>query len=170
MGKKVFSQGEIVKESGLYPVVGPRGGDKGYEVTAVKGEPFPSLPEKGWGFDELRTPQASESNSSQAIVEYVPPELPNHRPIAQGNLALVPSETLPGSRPVLLGTREVITYDHLPQNRPIFQSELNIVAMHGNRPVISLDSSLTPSDSLPGNRPIAENSNPTSGNLMGYLD
>ncbi|WP_299408606.1 hypothetical protein [Acaryochloris sp. IP29b_bin.148] len=170
MGKKVFSQGEIVKESGLYPVVGPRGGDKGYEITAVKGEPFPSLPEKGWGFDELRATPTSESNASEAIVAYVPPELPNHRPIVEGNLALVPSETLPGSRPVLLGTRQVISNDHLPHHRPVFQSDLNIVAMYGNRPVISLDSSLTPSASLPGNRPIAENSTSTSGNLMGYLD
>lgn len=172
MGKKRFSPGEIVEESGQYPVVGPRGGDKGYEVTAVKGEPFPALPEKGWGFDAPRLTQTSESHASAstAIVEYTPPELPNHRPIVAGNLALVPSETLPGGRPILVGTRQVISFENLPQHRPVFQSELNIVAMHGNRPVISLDSSLTPSASLPGNRPIAENSSSPSGTLMGYLD
>lgn len=170
MGKKIFSPGEIVEESGLYPVVGPRGGDKGYEVTVVKGEPFPPLPEKGWGFGEPRLTKTSASNISEAIVEYSPPELPNLRPIVEGNLALVPSETLPGGRPVLLGIRQVSSYDHLPHHRPVFQSDLNIVAMYGNRPVISLDASLTPSASLPGNRPIAENRNPSSDNLMGYLD
>jgi len=170
MGQRIFSPGEIVEESGLYPVVGPRGGDKGYEVTAVKGEPFPPLPEKGWGFGTPRLAKTNASNSSEAIVAYAPPALPNHRPIVAGNLALVPSETLPGGRPVLIGTRQVSSVEDLPQHRPVFQSDLNIVAMFGNRPVISLDSSLTPSDSLPGNRPIADNSSPASENLMGYLD
>ena len=171
MGKKIYSSGEIVEESGLYPVVGPRGGDKGYEVTAVKGEPFPPLPEKGWGFGEPRLTKTSANNSSEAIVEYSPPELPSHRPIVEENLALlVPSDTLPSGRPILVGTRQVSSYDHLPQNRPVFESGLNIVAMYGNRPVISLNSSLIPSSSLPGNRPISENSTSTSGNLMGYLD
>lgn len=170
MGKKIFSPGEMVEASGLYPVVGPRGGDKGYEVTAVKGEPFPPLPEKGWGFDKPQLAKTSASHSSAALVEYSPPELPNHRPITTGNLALVPSETLPGGRPILVGTRQVSSFDHLPQHRPVFESDLNIVAMVGDRPVISLDSSLIPSDSLPGNRPIAENSSSPSGNLMGYLD
>ena len=154
MGKKVYSPGEIVEESGLYPVVGPRGGDKGYEISAEKGELFPPLPEEGWGFDEPRSTKTSASNPSKTIVEYSPPELPNLRPIVKGDLALVPSEVLPGGRPVLLGTRQVISYDHLPHHRPVFQSDLNIVAMYGSRPVISLDLSLTPSDALPGNRPI----------------
>ncbi|WP_299486974.1 hypothetical protein [Acaryochloris sp. IP29b_bin.137] len=170
MGKKIFSPGEIVEESGLYPVVGPRGGDKGYEVSAEKGELFPPLPKKGWGFDTPRLTKISTSSSREAIVEYTPPELPNHRPIVEANLALVPSETLPGGRPVLLGTRQVSSLDDLPHHRPVFQSDLNIVAMVGNRPVISLDPSLTPSASLPGNRPIAENRHPSSDNLMGYLD
>ena len=30
-----------VPTSGQYKVYGPRGGDKGIEVTSVKGEPFP---------------------------------------------------------------------------------------------------------------------------------
>lgn len=170
MSQKIFSPGEIVEESGLYPVVGPKGGDKGYEVTVVKGEPFPPLPEKGWGFGEPRLAKTTESSSSEEIVMYSPPELPNHRPVVQGNLALVSSETLPGGRPILIGTRQVSSFDHLPHHRPIFQSDLNIVGMFGNRPVMSLDSSLTPSTSLPENRPIADNGSPSSGDLMGYLD
>jgi hypothetical protein len=51
--------GEIAQVSGQYPVVGPNGGDKGYEVTVTKGEPFPPLPEKGWGFGE---PDATKHN------------------------------------------------------------------------------------------------------------
>lgn len=50
--EREYRPGEIVPESGQYPVVGPKGGDKGYEVTSTKGEPFPPLPEKGWGFGE----------------------------------------------------------------------------------------------------------------------
>ena len=167
MDQKIFSPGEIVEESGLYPVVGPRGGDKGYEVTVVKGEPFPPLPEKGWGFGEPHLAKNTASNSIEEIVVYSPPELPNHRPVVQGNLALVPSETLPGGRPLLMGTRHVVSFDQLPHHRPVFQSDLNIVSMFGNRPVISLDPSLSPSDSLPGNRPIAENKSPASGKLDG---
>lgn len=170
MSQKIFSPGEIVEESGLYPVVGPRGGDKGYEVTAVKGEPFPPLPEKGWGFGKPHLAKTTASNSSEAIVAYSPPALPNHRPVDQGNSALVPSNTLPGSRPILSGARQVSSFDHLPSHRPVFESDLNIVAMYGNRPIIRLDSSLTPSSSLPGNRPIAENNSSSSGSLMGYLD
>ena len=135
-----------------------------------KANPFHLCLRRDGGFDAPRLTQPSESNSSTAIVEYTPPELPNHRPIVAGNLALVPSETLPGGRPILVGTRQVSSFEHLPHHRPVFQSELNIVAMYGNRPVISLDSSLTPSASLPGNRPIAENSSSPSGKLMGYLD
>jgi hypothetical protein len=49
---KEHKPGEKAPQSGQYPVVGPRGGDKGREVTVTKGEPFPPLPEKGWGFGE----------------------------------------------------------------------------------------------------------------------
>ncbi|PZD72656.1 hypothetical protein C1752_03492 [Acaryochloris thomasi RCC1774] len=170
MSKKLFSPGEIVENSGLYPVVGPRGGDKGYEVTVVKGEPFPPLPEKGWGFSEPRLTKTAAEDSGEAMVVYSPSELPDHRPVHGGNPTLVPSETLPSSRPILVGTRQVTSFDHLPQHRPVFQSDLDIVAMFGNRPVVRLNSSLTPSASLPGNRPIADNSSLSSGNLMGYLD
>lgn len=50
--KPVHKSGQIADQSGQYPVVGPRGGDKGIEVTVVKGEPLPPVPEKGWGFGE----------------------------------------------------------------------------------------------------------------------
>ncbi|MGR3280028.1 hypothetical protein ACSYAD_33800 [Acaryochloris marina NIES-2412] len=170
MNQKIFSPGEIVEESGLYPVVGPKGEDKGYEVTVVKGEPFPPIPEKGWGFSEPRLAKTTESNSSEAMIMHSPPKLPNHRPVYEGNSDLVPSDTLPGSRPMLMGIRQVSSFDHLPLHRPVFQSELDIVAMYGNRPVIRLDSSLTPSSSLPENRPIADNSSLSSGDFMGYLD
>lgn len=50
MSKKLNKPGEIAGVSGQYPVVGPKGGYKGYEVTVTKGEPFPPVPEKGWGF------------------------------------------------------------------------------------------------------------------------
>ena len=57
MEKKLFCPGEIVNESGIYPVVGPDGQKQGYEVTVVKGEPFPPTPEKGWGFGKPRLAQ-----------------------------------------------------------------------------------------------------------------
>ncbi|MGB7413000.1 MAG: hypothetical protein WA902_02230 [Thermosynechococcaceae cyanobacterium] len=170
MSQKLFSPGEIVEDSGLYPVVGPRGGDKGYEVTVVKGEPFPPLPEKGWGFGEPRLTKTAAGDSNEAMVLYSPSELPDRRPVHDGNPTLVPSDTLPSNRPILVGTRQVTSFDHLPQHRPVFQSDLDIVAMYGNRPVVRLNSSLTPSSSLPENRPIADNNSLSNGNLMGYLD
>lgn len=39
--------GEIAKESGQYPIIGPRGGKTGEERTVVKGEPFPPTPKLG---------------------------------------------------------------------------------------------------------------------------
>lgn len=50
MSEKLYKPGRIAERSGQYPVVGPKGGDKGYEVTVTKGEPFPPVPEKDWGF------------------------------------------------------------------------------------------------------------------------
>jgi len=46
MGEK-HKPGEIAKQSGQYPIQGPRGGDTGEERTVVKGEPFPPTPQKG---------------------------------------------------------------------------------------------------------------------------
>lgn len=42
--------GEIAKQSGQYPLVGPRGGNEGREVTVTKGKPFPPTPKPGMGF------------------------------------------------------------------------------------------------------------------------
>jgi len=39
--------GEVAKESGQYPIHGPRGGETGKERTVVRGKPFPPTPEKG---------------------------------------------------------------------------------------------------------------------------
>jgi hypothetical protein len=39
--------GEPAPLSGQYAVVGPRGGDTGKEVTAVKGKPMPPAPKPG---------------------------------------------------------------------------------------------------------------------------
>ena len=39
--------GEKAKESGQYPIIGPRGGEIGEERTVVKGEPFPPTPKPG---------------------------------------------------------------------------------------------------------------------------
>lgn len=37
----IYKPGMTVPKSGQYTMYGPRGGDKGIEVTSVKGEPFP---------------------------------------------------------------------------------------------------------------------------------
>ena len=39
--------GERAKESGQYPIIGPRGGKTGEERTVVKGEPFPPTHKSG---------------------------------------------------------------------------------------------------------------------------
>lgn len=39
--KNIYKPGMKVPTSGQYSVYGPRGGNKGIEVTSVKGEPFP---------------------------------------------------------------------------------------------------------------------------------
>lgn len=57
MNKKRYCPGEIVEESGIYPVVNAEGQYQGYEVTVVKGEPFPPTLESGWGFG---TPRLAE--------------------------------------------------------------------------------------------------------------
>ena len=45
-----FKPGQIAPESGLYGIVGSRGGNTGVERTVVKGEPFPPTPEKGQSY------------------------------------------------------------------------------------------------------------------------
>lgn len=39
--------GEIAKQSGQYPIQGPRGGKTGEERTVTRGEPFPPPSKKG---------------------------------------------------------------------------------------------------------------------------
>ena len=46
MNKK-FRPGEKVQASGLYEIIGPRGGDTKKEITAVKGKVFPPQPKGG---------------------------------------------------------------------------------------------------------------------------
>jgi hypothetical protein len=48
--KKIHKPGETAKVSGQYPMVGPKGGDTGQEVTVVKGEPFPPTPKPNMGY------------------------------------------------------------------------------------------------------------------------
>lgn len=44
---KSFKPGERVPQSGLYEIIGPRGGDTKKEITAVKGKTFPPQPRSG---------------------------------------------------------------------------------------------------------------------------
>jgi hypothetical protein len=48
--KPTYRPGEKAPVSGQFPVLGPRGGDQGTEVTVTKGEPFPPTPESGMGY------------------------------------------------------------------------------------------------------------------------
>jgi hypothetical protein len=48
--KKKFTPGQRAPFSGQYPVVGPRGGSQGREVTVTKGEPLPPTPKHGMGY------------------------------------------------------------------------------------------------------------------------
>lgn len=45
-----YKPGQKAPVSGQYPVVGPRGGDQGTEVTVTKGEPFPPTRKSGMGY------------------------------------------------------------------------------------------------------------------------
>ena len=45
-----FKPGQKAPKSGQYPVVGPRGGPTGTEVTTTKGEPLPPTPKPGMGY------------------------------------------------------------------------------------------------------------------------
>lgn len=50
MAKPIHKPGQKAPVSGQFPVVGPRGGNTGREVTVVKNEPFPPTPDKGMGY------------------------------------------------------------------------------------------------------------------------
>ena len=47
MAKGTQKPGEIAGRSGVYGIVGSRGGDTGKERTVVKGEPLPPTPKAG---------------------------------------------------------------------------------------------------------------------------
>jgi len=46
--------GEKCRDSGIYPVVGPRGARTGDERTVVRDEPFPPTPKPGQGYGKPR--------------------------------------------------------------------------------------------------------------------
>ena len=47
---RVYKPGEKPEASGIYKIVGPRGGDTGHERTHVKNKPFPPTPKPGEGY------------------------------------------------------------------------------------------------------------------------
>ncbi|WP_339787097.1 hypothetical protein NSQ38_03335 [Paenibacillus sp. FSL R7-0313] len=47
---KPLKPGTSTPKSGQYAVVGPRGGDKGREVTSTKGNPLPPTQKPGDGY------------------------------------------------------------------------------------------------------------------------
>lgn len=47
-----FKPGQRAPASGQYPLVGPRGGDQGVEVTVTKGVPLPPTPKPGMGYGQ----------------------------------------------------------------------------------------------------------------------
>jgi hypothetical protein len=50
MSTPKYKPGQDAPYSGQYPILGPRGGDSGKEVTAVKGRPLPPTPKPGMGY------------------------------------------------------------------------------------------------------------------------
>jgi hypothetical protein len=50
--KEIHKSGEIAKQSGQYPIQGPRGGKTGEERTIVRGKRFPPVPASGQTFGE----------------------------------------------------------------------------------------------------------------------
>jgi len=56
--KKIYKPGERPEASGIYDIIGPRGGVTRHQRTHVKGKPFPSTPRPGEGYrlkDKTRT-------------------------------------------------------------------------------------------------------------------
>ncbi len=50
---KTVKPGEAAPISGQYAVIGPRGGNAGTEVTAIKGKPRPPAPKPGMSSSEV---------------------------------------------------------------------------------------------------------------------
>jgi hypothetical protein len=49
--KKRLSPGEVAPVSGLYEIIGPRGGHTGVERTVPKGDVLPPTPEPGMSYE-----------------------------------------------------------------------------------------------------------------------
>lgn len=47
MAKKALKPGELVPASGQYEVIGPRGGERGREITGVRGKRLPPTQQPG---------------------------------------------------------------------------------------------------------------------------
>ena len=54
MAKKEYVPGEIADDSGIYEIIGPRGGHTGHERTVVEGEPLPPTPKSGESYVLVR--------------------------------------------------------------------------------------------------------------------
>jgi hypothetical protein len=50
MAKQIYKPGQKTPDSGQYPIIGPRGGTTGEEVTSIKGRPLPPTPKPGQGY------------------------------------------------------------------------------------------------------------------------
>jgi len=50
MMEKNLKPGQSAPISGQYALIGPRGGDTGQEITAIKGKPLPPTPKAGQSF------------------------------------------------------------------------------------------------------------------------
>jgi hypothetical protein len=59
---KTSKPGQTIPRSGLYDIIGPRGGDTGKQITAVKGKTFP--PQKRDGITYRLTDPAKHKRRS----------------------------------------------------------------------------------------------------------
>jgi hypothetical protein len=50
MAKQLFKPGQKAPVSGQYPIIGPKGGDTGDEITSIQGRPLPPTPKPGYGY------------------------------------------------------------------------------------------------------------------------
>jgi hypothetical protein len=49
-GRPIYRPGQPAPVSGQYPIVGPRGGEIGGEITSIEGRPLPPTPKPGQGY------------------------------------------------------------------------------------------------------------------------
>jgi len=50
MAKQLYKPGQKAPVSGQYPIIGPKGGNTGDEITSIKGRPLPPTPKSGYGY------------------------------------------------------------------------------------------------------------------------